>query len=40
MTVTVEIHASSSSGFDDNTQRAVRENCRMLRFTSAEFEDE
>jgi len=40
VTVTVEIHASSSSGFDDNTQRAVRENCRMLRFTSAEFEDE
>jgi hypothetical protein len=28
----------SGTGFDDNTQRAVRENCNVLKFSSAEFE--
>jgi hypothetical protein len=34
----VEIRAESPKGFDENVQRSVRENCKVLRFTTAEFE--
>jgi len=36
--VTVEIQADSPSGFAENVQRAVKENCNVLRFKNAEFE--
>ena len=34
----IEIQAESPTGFDDGVQRAVRENCNVLKFKSAEFE--
>jgi len=37
--IAVEIRADSSSGFDDGVQRAVKENCNVLQFKSAEFEE-
>jgi predicted AAA+ superfamily ATPase len=36
--IAVEIQAESPSGFDDGLQRAVKENCNVLKFKSAEFE--
>lgn len=36
--IAVEIQAESPTGFDDGLQRAVRENCHVLKFNSAEFE--
>lgn len=38
--IAVEIQAESTTGFDDGLQRAVKENCNVLRFRSAEFEDD
>lgn len=38
--VSVEIQAESPTGFDDSTQRVVRENCTVLKFSNAGFEDE
>lgn len=35
----VEIEADSSSGFNEGLQRAVKENCKVLNFKSAEFEE-
>ncbi|MBF0416113.1 MAG: ATP-binding protein [Magnetococcales bacterium] len=37
--ISVEIQASSKAGFDDTVQRTVKENCNVLRFVSAEFEE-
>lgn len=37
--ISVEIQAKAKSGFDESVQRAVKENCNVLRFGSAEFED-
>jgi uncharacterized protein len=36
--IAIEIQAESGTGFDDSLQRAVKENCNVLRFKSAEFE--
>jgi hypothetical protein len=36
--IAVEIQAESPTGFDDGLQRAVKENCNVLKFKSAEFE--
>ena len=36
--VTIEIQAESAAGFDDGLQRAVKENCNVLKFKNAEFE--
>lgn len=36
--IAIEIQAESASGFDDSLQRAVKENCNVLKFRSAEFE--
>lgn len=36
--IAIEIQAESAAGFDDGLQRAVRENCNVLRFKNAEFE--
>ncbi len=37
--IAIEIQAETPSGFDDGLQRAVKENCNVLRFKNAEFED-
>jgi hypothetical protein len=34
----IEIQAESHLGFDDSLQRAVKENCKVLKFKNAEFE--
>lgn len=36
--VKVEIEAESTTGFDEGLQRAVKENCNVLKFKNAEFE--
>ena len=33
--IAIEIQADSATGFDDGTQRAVKENCNVLRFKNA-----
>ena len=37
--IVIEIQAETATGFDDNVQRAVKENCKVLRFKNAEFEN-
>ncbi|CAB3661229.1 ATP-binding protein [Paraburkholderia rhynchosiae] len=37
--IAIEIQADATIGFDDSLQRAVKENCNVLRFKSAEFEE-
>lgn len=37
--IAIEIQADSATGFDDGLQRAVKENCNVLRFKNAEFEE-
>jgi hypothetical protein len=37
--IAVEIQAESPTGFDDGLQRAVKENCNVLKFKNAEFEE-
>lgn len=36
--IAIEIQANTAIGFDDGLQRAVKENCNVLRFKNAEFE--
>jgi predicted AAA+ superfamily ATPase len=36
--IRIEIQAKSSTGYDENLQRSVKENCRTLKFNSFEFE--
>lgn len=36
--IAIEIQPDSDTGFDDGLQRAVKENCNVLRFRNAEFE--
>lgn len=36
--IKIEIEADSTTGFDDAVQRAVKENCNVLKFKNAEFE--
>lgn len=38
--IAVEIEAQSSTHFDNSLQRAVKENCNVLKFKNAEFEEE
>jgi hypothetical protein len=40
VTITVEVQARSAIGFDEGVQRAVRENCKTLKFSSFDFEVE
>ena len=40
VSIAVEIQAETATGFDDNLQRAVRENCQVLKFKNAEFENQ
>ena len=37
--ITVDIQAESEGGFDDSTQRSVRENCNQLKFKNGSFEE-
>jgi len=37
--IAIEIQAETTTGFDDGLQRAVKENCNVLRFKNAEFEE-
>lgn len=37
--IAIEIQAESPSGFDDGLQRVVKENCNVLKFKNAEFEE-
>ncbi len=36
--IAIEIQADSTTGFEDGLQRAVKENCNVLKFKAAEFE--
>ena len=38
--ISVEIQANSQDGFNESMQRTIEENCNVLKFNSAEFEDE
>jgi hypothetical protein len=38
--ISIELEAEAPVGFDDGVQRAVNENCKVLRFGSAEFESD
>lgn len=38
VSISVEIEAESPAAFDEALQRAVKENCDVLKFSSAEFE--
>ena len=40
VTVTVDIQATFGDGVPEDLERILTENCRTLRFTSQEFEDE
>ena len=37
--IAIEIEAEAAAGFDDSLQRVVKENCNVLRFKNAEFEE-
>ncbi|MEN8130516.1 MAG: DUF499 domain-containing protein [Pseudomonadota bacterium] len=39
VSISVEIQAKSKDGFDEALQRTVKENCNVLRFSNAEFEE-
>ena len=39
VTIAVEINAERTDGFDDHTQRTVKANCGVLKFTNYEFEE-
>lgn len=39
VTISIEIQAKSNEGFDEGTQRTIKENCNVLKFSNAEFED-
>ena len=40
VTIKIEIEAENQNGFDENLQRAIRENCTLLNVEPAEFEGE
>ena len=39
MTLSLEIHAETSKQFDEGFQRTIKENCKVLKFKTAEFEE-
>jgi len=39
VSISVEIQAVASEGFDEGLQRAIKENCNVLKFSNAEFEE-
>jgi hypothetical protein len=38
VSIKIDIEAQSSQGFTEGTQRAVKENAKVLKFGSAEFD--
>ncbi|GLI47424.1 hypothetical protein [Methanoculleus bourgensis] len=40
VTIKIDIEAEDQNGFDENLQRAIRENCAVLEIDQAEFEGE
>lgn len=38
--ISIEIQADRGNGFDESLQRTISENCNVLKFSSAEFEEE
>jgi len=40
VSISVEIQAKSKDGFDEGLQRTIKENCNVLKFGSAEFEED
>jgi uncharacterized protein len=40
VSVSIEVHANSPTGFDDSLQRALLENCKTLKFKHNQFESE
>jgi predicted AAA+ superfamily ATPase len=38
VSISVEIEAKSTTGFDESLQRTIKENCNVLKFGNAEFE--
>lgn len=39
ISISIEINANAPEGFDEALQRAIKENCNVLNFNNAEFED-
>ncbi len=39
VTISVEIQAKTKDGFDEALQRTIKENCNVLHFNSAEFDE-
>lgn len=37
--ISIEIEATSTTGFDEALQRAIKENCNVLKFDSEEFDE-
>jgi hypothetical protein len=37
--ISIEIQATGNKGFDEALQRAIKENCNVLKFTTAEFDE-
>ncbi len=37
--ITLEIESAHSAGFDESLQRTIKENCSVLKFSTAEFEE-
>ena len=40
VTISVEIEAKTPQGFDEGLQRTIKENCKVLKFSSAEFDED
>lgn len=40
VTISIEVQAKAKAGFDEQLQRTIKENCSVLKFSSAEFEKE
>jgi hypothetical protein len=40
VTISVEIQAKNSEGFDEALQRSVKEDCNVLGFKAAEFDSD
>ena len=38
--ITVEIEAKTQTGFDEGLQRTIKENCKVLKFSSSEFDED
>ena len=39
LTIDIQAESITDEGFDESLQRAIKENCRVLKFKSSEFEE-